>query len=406
LSTTTFTIDQLNGRIFNQDSLPYGTEVDKVIATVGYVSSISLGSIQVMQEAVGDTILWNGTDSLDYSKPVKFVITAYDGVTQKIYDTRLNVHQVVPDSMVWTKFPSSLPGNSVAERKVISFATDNVEQYYMYTTEADGYHLYTATVVEQNNWSTKTLTGLPAGKVNFDQLAIYENRLYVPSSEQKLYSSIDGQTWALVDNAPAVNSVLGVLLEETTAKKASALAAIASENGVSHFVSMNKSGEWTKGGNVYSEFPVTGFANLSYNLMYRERLLLAGGKSSNGDVLSGTWSTMDGVSWALLSEDADFGGREGASVALYDSTFFMIGGFDAEGAALKDIYRSKDNGLSWVKSDTLVLMPDEYKAKGYSSMVVDDKTNIIYLFGGKDKKNTNDLGELWRGQINRLGFKK
>lgn len=406
LSAVAFTIDQVNGRIFNQDSLPYGTEVDKVVATVTYGSTISVGSVQVAQEAVGDTIHWNGSDSLDYSKPVKFIVTAYDGEIKKAYDTRLNIHQVVPDSMVWSKLAVSLPGNGVTERKVISFGTAEAELYSMYTKETDGYHLYTSQTAEASEWTAKSLTGFPTGAVRLEQLTVYEDVLYIPATDQKLYRSGDGITWAPVETAPAIVALLGVVSEETTAKLPSALAAVASVNNTPRFVSMNKAGTWQEGTDVSSDFPVSGFSALSYSLMYRERLLVAGGKNTSEAVKADVWSTMDGINWVLLTSDASFGEREGASVALYDTTFFMIGGLDAKGVALKDIYRSKDNGFSWILSDTLTVMPVDYSARGYASMIVDEKTNYIYLFGGKDGKGTKDTGELWRGRINRLGFKK
>lgn len=406
LSTTAFTIDQVNGQIFNQDSLPYGTEVDKVVATVSYATSISIGAIQVIQEAVGDTIYWNGTDSLDYSKPVKFIITAYDGITKKTYDTKLNVHQIVPDSMVWNQENSSLPGVSVSERRTIAFTAEETEYYYMYAREADGYHLYTGSPSNLTTWTPQELTGLPENTILWEQLTEYEKNLYVPTTDHKLYRSADGKAWDLVDSNPLIISLLGVIHEETTAKRPSALAAIISIDGVSHFASMDKTGAWFEGIEVPALFPVTGSAPLSFNLMYRERLLLAGGKTSEGEVLADVWSTMDGVSWALTTSPNTFEAREGASIALYDSTFFIVGGFDAEGIALKDIYRSKDNGLNWVLSDTLAVMPESYKARAYTSMIVDDETKYMYLFGGKDTKGKNDLGDLWRGRINRLGFKK
>lgn len=405
LSTTKFTIDQLNGLIYNPDSLPYGTEVDKVVATVSYASSLSIESVQVVQEAIGDTIFWNGTDSLDYSKPVKFIVTAYDGVTQKIYDTRLNVHQVVPDSMVWNLLGTSLPGSEVAVRKVVPFTVDE-EYYYMYTEETNGNHLYVASPDDPENWSEQVLTGLPVDKVNWQQLTEYEGQLYVHAADQKLYRSEDGKEWNAVDNSPVILALLGAVKEETVAKEPSALAVIASIDGTSLFACMDKAGVWYEGNSVSDQFPVSGFATLTYNLMYRERLLIIGGKTKDGSVLADIWSTMDGVNWALMTSSNMFTAREGAAVAKYDTAFFMIGGIDAEGAALKDIYRSVDNGLSWIVSDTLVVMPDEYNARGYSSMIVDDETNFMYLFGGKETNSAKDSDELWRGRINRLSPKK
>ena len=87
LDTVKFVIDQVNGRIFNPDSLPFGTEIEKVVCTV----SVATGTytIEVTQDALPDsTFYWNREDSLDFSKPVKFVTAAYDGITKKTYGRR------------------------------------------------------------------------------------------------------------------------------------------------------------------------------------------------------------------------------------------------------------------------------------------------------------------------------
>ena len=68
LDTVKFVIDQVNGRIFNPDSLPFGTEIEKVVCTV----SVATGTytIEVTQDALPDsTFYWNREDSLDFSKP-------------------------------------------------------------------------------------------------------------------------------------------------------------------------------------------------------------------------------------------------------------------------------------------------------------------------------------------------
>jgi len=55
LSNVVFTIDQLNGRIYNTDSLPYGTTLkNKVKCTVRLASTVAV--CQVLQHATGDTI--------------------------------------------------------------------------------------------------------------------------------------------------------------------------------------------------------------------------------------------------------------------------------------------------------------------------------------------------------------
>ena len=148
LDTVKFVIDQVNGRIFNPDSLPFGTEVEKVICTV----SVATGTytIEVTQDALPDsTFFWNREDSLDFSKPVKFVTAAYDGITKKVYNAQINVHQVVPDSMSWELYDSSVLGFPVKEQKVVTWGEENNEYYYMYAQGTDaskGYSLYSSSV--------------------------------------------------------------------------------------------------------------------------------------------------------------------------------------------------------------------------------------------------------------------
>lgn len=120
LSAVKFVIDQVNGRIFNPDSMPYGTEIEKVVCTVSRANG--LYSIEVTQEALPDsTYFWNTKDSLDFSKPVKFVTMAYDMITKKTYTAQVNIHQQVPDSMSWELLNSNLPGFPAKEQKVVTW---------------------------------------------------------------------------------------------------------------------------------------------------------------------------------------------------------------------------------------------------------------------------------------------
>ena len=127
LSDVKFTIDQLNGRIMNLDSMPFGTEIEKVICTVKYGSYVT--KLEVIQEATGDTIDWNAEDSLDFSKPVKFITSSYDGMTKRVYVAQVNVHQVVPDSMVWRQYTTNMLPTKFVDQKVISF-NDGSADYY------------------------------------------------------------------------------------------------------------------------------------------------------------------------------------------------------------------------------------------------------------------------------------
>ncbi len=405
LDAVKFTIDQLTGRIFNIDSLPFGTKIEKVVCTITAASSYALSGIEVSPYAYPDSTYYldDLSDSINFSAPVKFVVHAYDQVTTKVYMAQVNIHQVVPDSMVWSMYVNPMIGIAVKEQKVVTCDYNGSENYFMYVKPAESgksYQLYHAPVSAPKGWQSLSLTGLPSDGLLISQITEYDNALYVPATNGTLYRSGDGLTWSAVENAPPVKYVLGSVKQGT--KQPSALATIVDQEGKPVFYAMNESMEWIAGDAVPGGFPVTGFGNLQYAAMYHEYLMTAGGRTADNQVVNTTWATMDGISWALMaSGDANFTKREGAMIAKYDDKFFLIGGIDASNKALKDMYQSIDCGISWSLINSMVVLPTDYAARGFSSIFV-DKENFVNIFGGKTGAGSNDLNQLWRGRINRL----
>ncbi len=405
LNKVKFTIDQLSGRIFNADSLPYGTEIDKVICTLAYMNSYAIMSTTVQQEAVGDTIVWDGKDSLDFSKPVKFTITAYDGATTKKYTAQVNIHQQNPDTMEWSLYSSQITGIRMKKQKVITHPYGGVNTYFMYVRPADGsaYRLYQSPVSDARNWSQLSLSGLPASGVLLTQVTPYDGLLYMPATDGILYQSADGLQWEAVANEMDIRYLLGAVKEGQ--KQPSALAAIVNKDNVLTFAAMNKDKVWTTGDAVPASFPLTGFGSVDFYSMYHEYLMIAAGRDSNNELLNTTWATMNGTTWAQLTDDEleNFGKREGVMLTKYDDVYYLIGGLTEDGKGSKDIYTSADRGITWMLQDTLIVLPDSYIGRGFSSVQV-DKDQYMLIFGGKTSQGADELNEIWRGRINRLGF--
>lgn len=409
LSNVKFTIDQRGGRIFNADSLPVGTEIEKVVCTLTYMNSYAIYGVQVQQNAVADTLAWwNGSDSLDFSQPVRFKIHAYDGITTKIYDAQVNIHQQVPDSMVWSLYAALPTGEAVRDQKVMAYGSGQEKAYYMYLKLAasPGYRLYRAPAQGAMQWVSLPLAGLPESDLRISQMTEYNGHWYVPAADGALYTSADGQTWQPVPDAPSVRYLLGAV--KAGKNQPSALCGMIDKEGSLYFASMNEALEWTSGDGVPGGFPVTGFGSSEYAAMYHQYLMIVAGRDKDNQLVDTSWATMDGRSWAMLSNPlgkVPFGKREGVMVTAYDDKVFLLGGIDEKGNALKDIYTSTDFGVNWSLSDTLALMPGEYTGRGFASVQVDDE-QFMYLFGGKTNTSGNELNQVWRGRINRLGFDK
>jgi hypothetical protein len=397
LNNVKFTIDQVNGLIFNNDSLPYGTEVNKVICTLTY--EVGVNAIGVSPEAVGDTtIWWNGTDSLDFSKPVKFTTVAYNGSTTKTYKAWVNIHQVIPDLMVWERYAAPLTGIDAAEQKALKHTYDGKDVYLLYA-KAEGMHLYYAPATDLKTWSTLPLSGLP-GDADLSQITSYEQTLYAPAGGS-LYQSADGQTWSRVEDAPAVKALLGVVRKGRN--PSSLLAAIIESEGAYAFAGMNREKQWTKGEATPDNFPLSGFGSLSYERMNNEYLAVVAGKDKANRLLNTTWATDNALAWATLSGEQEnfFEKKAGVMLTRYDNKFYLAGGINAEGKALKDIHISLDNGTTWAPADSLKAFPEDYAARGYASVEV-DANQYMLIFGGKTSEEAKPLDELWRGRINRL----
>ena len=115
-----FSIDQLNRRIFNKDSLPVGSDtiIDRILIDTFSVNGwITSGSPT-------DT-LFNMADSVNLlpamnknNGGMEFTIHAADGVTTRKYTLEIRVHLQDPDSLVWKEMTpfsnTAISGNQKA----------------------------------------------------------------------------------------------------------------------------------------------------------------------------------------------------------------------------------------------------------------------------------------------------
>ncbi len=402
LEDVKFTIDQLNGLIYNKDSMPYGTEIiGLVVCKVDFEGIPS--SIEVYQHATGDSATWNQTDSLNFSDYVRFDVYSQDEKATKRYYAQLNIHQQVPDSMEWTWSASRLLGKAVQDLKAI----ERNQYYWMYVRSSAGYELFSSPVTDRKTWIPVSLNGLTGKTFILSQLIEYEDVLYLPASDGSLYYSMDGRNWHLLEQTPVVKTVLGVIHGNEQGKTTSRLAAIIQEENTWRFAVMDINHQWETGDATPAEFPVSGFGISDYESMFHWRLLVVAGKDRNGRLSNTTWETMTGLSWVRLTDERKswYERREGVMVTQYDNRLYLIGGIQSSNVPAKDIYVSNDKGISWaLANDALIFLPESYKARGHASVLV-DKDNFLLLFGGKENNSANVLDELWSGRINRLGFK-
>lgn len=115
LDSIPFTIDVNRRLIYNPDSLPKGTDITRLVASISLASSTSVGEISISGATTmkDTTYTYNAsaTDSIDFTGRVTLTVKAADGISTKQYLLQVNVHNLESDSLYWNKMSRrNLPG--------------------------------------------------------------------------------------------------------------------------------------------------------------------------------------------------------------------------------------------------------------------------------------------------------
>ncbi|MDE6175752.1 MAG: hypothetical protein K2F88_09340, partial [Duncaniella sp.] len=107
LDSVFFSIDLVNGRIFNADSLPKGTDVSKLVINIGTSSASACElTFRKLGTSRDTTINYidSPTDSINFSNgPIKMMVTSYNGQSKREYSIDVNVHKVETDTLFWAE---------------------------------------------------------------------------------------------------------------------------------------------------------------------------------------------------------------------------------------------------------------------------------------------------------------
>jgi hypothetical protein len=441
LDSVFFSLDLDNGLIYNADSLPVGTSVDKLIPMITYPSTVTKATITMSGGTTreGDVdYLTNPSDSIDFTGKVYFTLVAEDGSTSKTYQIKVNVHKMDPDSLWWdnmavAKLPSRL--SSPKNQKSLSHA----DKVYSLIEESDGSYTMSSTSHPHNGvWSKQMpeFTFVP----ELRSFTATEDKFYILSQQGELYSSADGLTWSNTGNVwLSIVGGFGTKLQ-----------------GIRYNGSENVHTQYPLDGfteyALESNFPVSGFSAMgSYSSQWADDVLglITGGRCANGSYIGSTWA-YDGEQWANISNLAAPATVDGTLIPYYAylqngsqwltnefSVWLYIGGKLADGSLNRDVYMSYDNGVNWILApDNMALpeymptmqqidfavvdtpmqasfAPEVWSQKGDTAKRIIYDINgyeiswncpYIYLFGGCNANGTL-YNTIWRGVINRMSFK-
>ncbi len=116
--------------------------------------------------------------------------------------------------------------------------------------------------------------------------------------------------------------------------------------------------------------------------------MIGGGAWGSGfEVENDVWSSVNGVDWTEVTESAQWPGRMGHSVVVYDNKMWVLGGGDYTSIAYNDVWYSTD-GENWTCSTASA----PWTARESQSVVVFD--NRIWVTGGRSASGT-PMNDVW-----------
>ncbi|MGM9692102.1 MAG: DUF6242 domain-containing protein [Alloprevotella sp.] len=371
-------IDQLNNRIFNTDSLPVGTNAAKIVFSAFNMR----GTATIRDLGTGSNVAFSASDTTDFTTPRLITVTSTDLSATRQYVVEVNVHKEEADTFVWKQTAAA---QLATLSKMRLFAANGTLTLFAHNAAGKTLCLK-ASAAQPEAWEEHEAN---AGIADPRGIQRFKEAYYAIGSSG-LLTSADGITWTTV----AADAPLTALVAAGTTELAGM--------GEDGFYSSPDGAAWAKVANdapamlpkeditsvlvpslvdeTYESLLLTGKNGVA-PVVWKHDIDCTGGESFDWIYFPVTEENIYGC--PLLSSPSLFR-YDGASV---------LAGMDGEGT-FAPLYVSRDNGRTW--------KTDEFKTpeiSGATSVAAaSDEQNYIWVVCAGQ-------GEVWRGRVNRLGWK-
>lgn len=365
-------INDVEGIIFNYDSLSYGTKIDSVLVYFyGYTSSPSIKFLDN-----GEWKDFSNGDKLPLAKPLSILSTSVDGTQQKNYTIDVRVHCYDVDAFSWEKLATIEDYKTIVAQKAI--ITDNGYLWYCSNDEGKSFQYKSS---DGNDWS---MTELTIEGLNWNSLVYDGSLFYVMDEQFSIFSSNDG-----VEFEPYASNLSEV-----------------------QFLFVNNNTLWVVADNAFwvktdDVEPLERVQDLPAGFP-TENLLAFAAKSGRTE-LAYIYSTSDRgtIIWAVDENGNAFKVlHEGKIPVLkspmpfaYDNTLGIIGGELADGEFSTKCYVSYNSGGTWNE--------DKHKNLGINvggiaqaGLFVTSRNGEMIIIGGKMANGYST--SVWHGVLNKL----
>lgn len=378
-SSVAFNIDQINNKIYSVDSLPSWVDISGVIPTIN-----STGYVYIKEGDETDFHQFaSGTDSVDFTKPVKFLIIATDGVSTKEYTAQIFKKDSEADSLAW----KSVEGADLqleGAHRTLTLA----DRIYVFG-ESEGQAIVTSSsfLSEGASWRKPAQLTCEQGSVDWNSVVAYNGYLYALNTEGHICRSTNderGETWSVVSDRVFAR-LLGT--DELYLYACD-------ESGIWGSADLQN---WAEcGSSDLDMLPETNIATVSYvsktNPAMRNAVMcgLTSANSDNAVVWYKVSSANESINqkWNYVQVAADnvyaCPKLDNLSIICHNAEMYAIGGNNA------GIYVSADNGISWHLQTKKKLLPAEVTGQSTPASMVAGNGYLWLIQSG---------GKVWRGKI-------
>lgn len=400
-------IDQRNNIIYNLDSLVVGSNMSRVLVTIGTKNA---GTVRFENLDGDGYTYYSSTDSVDLSQERTILVTSSDGQSSREYTVKAVVHKEYADSFTWKEIAID-NASLVASLKTMKLQKTS-KGLFLLGYDGDKMHLLKS--ADYTSWSECGMSGLLVELTTEASIAKYNDKLYLLDGGV-LYASESGDTWEQVaSNGQLVTIIGGYSNAASGEESVNEMYALSSDGKI--MLSEDDGATWAEDemeSSLYYDntayLPYTDINVVSVPTKVDETVgnvtIIANQRFEEGNTPS------TAVVWNKIVDNDNPQGwfytntawenhyytlpyMNNLSAVSYADGIVAIGGSGAVSPYSK-MYYSPDHGATWHQL-TGMHLPDEFKATNVAAIAADDD-GYIYIVSDGDGTTA---GQLWRGRKN------
>lgn len=412
-STTPISIDQVNRRIYNEDSLTVGTDLSRVLVTINTKNN---GIARFKSVDSDEWQYYSTADSVDLSQVRTLRITSSDGLHNADYTVEIVCHKEYADSFSWSRMPAQEVIGTFVKMKAVR--TDNG----IYVLGADGERMRLLNTVDGTAWTECTLPEVSdpvAAAFSDASMAAINGKLYL-YAHNVIYATADGLQWDAITPDVMLASLVGGCKDEWYAIGVDDKIYVSRDNGLTWSGDAMESTAYVDNSQYIPASDITLIAGDSRTNSDIQRVTMIGNKAFTG--VDDTFATavvwnkvVDPVapqSWtytnvAKVNKTYVMPRMNGLSAAAYADGILAIGGTPVigTGEAYSTIYYSPDYGATWHTQKGMTMPQSVIGAK--SAVIVADGKGFFYIIAANpDAADADAKSIIWKGKKNSVLWSK